>query len=260
MNPKESSGLSHFKWLDGQRLIFIFFFLFGSFGVIAVKEEGLGPIIAITFSIVVMLLYILYCGTRKYAVRADILGDNIYYLGFLFTLVSLAYTLYRFTSTDNEIDQIIQNFGIALSTTLVGVVGRVYFNQTRDEEEALADPIMIDSNALNFEDALHRSMMVIEAFGEQQEKSVEPLLNMVNTLQHTARAYSELSNAISSSTENMTQEMARFEEQYSKLNTLIQDRAAKSSESIATLQKGLKQIAHMVGEVEGSGRDIGKHE
>ena len=78
----------------------------------------------------IMLCYIAFCGTR-----ADIIGDNIYYLGFLLTLVSLAYTLYKFTSADAEIDQIIKNFGIALSTTLIGVVGRVYFNQTHLESD-----------------------------------------------------------------------------------------------------------------------------
>jgi hypothetical protein len=80
-----------------------------------------------------MMAYIVFCGSRSYPIRPDIIGDNIYYLGFLFTLVSLAYTLYKFTSADNEIDQIIKNFGIALSTTLIGVVGRVYFNQTHDQ-------------------------------------------------------------------------------------------------------------------------------
>ena len=32
--------------------------------------------------------------TKRYRLREDKVGDNIYYLGFLFTLVSLAYALH----------------------------------------------------------------------------------------------------------------------------------------------------------------------
>jgi len=135
MQKTNSSALGQFNWFDGQRLTFVIFFLAGAIAVITLKETGFGPFITIACSFLIMSLYIAYCGTRPYAIRAEIIGDNIYYLGFLFTLVSLAYTLYKFTSSDTEIDQIIKNFGIALSTTLIGVVGRVYFNQTSDEEE-----------------------------------------------------------------------------------------------------------------------------
>src|SRR5690349_11598328 len=40
-------------------------------------------------------------------------GDNLYYMGFLFTLTSLGVALYRFNATDS-IEAIVQNFGLAV--------------------------------------------------------------------------------------------------------------------------------------------------
>lgn len=64
-------------------------------------------------------------------------GDNLYYMGFLFTLTSLGTSLYRF-SAGASIDDIVQNFGVAVSSTIVGVALRIFFNQMR------RDPLDID--------------------------------------------------------------------------------------------------------------------
>jgi len=58
-------------------------------------------------------------------------GDDLYYLGLLFTLVSLIYALVSsFTFGDGDpgpkkIDKLIGNFGIALLSTVAGILGRV---------------------------------------------------------------------------------------------------------------------------------------
>ena len=66
-------------------------------------------------------------------------GDNLYYVGFLYTLISLAVSLYRFTSdgeTEDDTDVIVQGFGVALSSTVFGLIGRVYVNQSAADEPA----------------------------------------------------------------------------------------------------------------------------
>ena len=57
-------------------------------------------------------------------------GDNLYYMGFLFTLTSLAVSLYQF-STVGSAEQIVQNFGIAIASTIAGITLRIMFNQMR---------------------------------------------------------------------------------------------------------------------------------
>jgi len=65
-------------------------------------------------------------------------GDDVYYLGLLYTLISLAVSLYRF-NTEGQTDDIISNFGIAISSTICGLAGRILLADTKvrvDEIEA----------------------------------------------------------------------------------------------------------------------------
>ncbi|MBX5195726.1 hypothetical protein HJB82_10360 [Rhizobium sp. NZLR10] len=64
-------------------------------------------------------------------------GDNLYYMGFLYTLTSLGASLFRF-SAGASVDDIVQNFGVAVSSTIVGVTLRIFFNQMRH------DPLDVD--------------------------------------------------------------------------------------------------------------------
>ncbi|SCB42070.1 hypothetical protein [Rhizobium multihospitium] len=64
-------------------------------------------------------------------------GDNLYYMGFLFTLSSLGVSLYLFAG-ETSIETIVRNFGIAVTSTIAGVTLRILFNQMR------RDPIDIE--------------------------------------------------------------------------------------------------------------------
>lgn len=89
--------------------------------------------------ILLMLSYFLAClGTLKgLRLHNEQAGDNLYYMGFLFTLTSLGVSLYRF-SAGASVDDIVQNFGVAVSSTIVGVTLRIFFNQMR------RDPLDVD--------------------------------------------------------------------------------------------------------------------
>lgn len=75
------------------------------------------------------------------------IGDNCYYLGFCITLASLAWTLYGLGSAAGDaalINDVISGFGVALSSTVVGVMARVILLQFRvdlaaREKEARSD-------------------------------------------------------------------------------------------------------------------------
>ncbi len=69
-------------------------------------------------------------GARLFRLRDDQSGDNLYYMGFLFTLTSLAVSLYQFSAAGSA-EQIVQNFGIAIASTIAGITLRIMFNQMR---------------------------------------------------------------------------------------------------------------------------------
>lgn len=75
--------------------------------------------------------------------RADQAGDNCYYLGLIYTLSSLSYAIFTF-DPDNTATTIVQGFGIALVTTILGLVLRVFFNQGRPDLENIEQQVRLE--------------------------------------------------------------------------------------------------------------------
>jgi chromosome segregation ATPase len=70
--------------------------------------------------------------------QEDRLGDDLYYLGLTYTLVSVAHALYAFSSAAN-VDRLVSDFSVALLTTLVGIVGRVLLYEKHAARRAPAE-------------------------------------------------------------------------------------------------------------------------
>lgn len=123
--------------------VYLFFVAFGGglslyFGL---KLLGFGQLSQTVAIISTMLLYAgAVAKVPRLRVRLDQAGDNAYYLGLLFTLVSMAVTLYEFRGTAlgdagaperSGVEQIIANFGVALGSTIAGIFLRVLLHQMR---------------------------------------------------------------------------------------------------------------------------------
>ncbi|MDP2377621.1 hypothetical protein [Reyranella sp.] len=72
--------------------------------------------------------------------RPDRLGDNFYYMGFVFTLASMSAALVQLQS-GREVDALVGSFGIALFSTILGIAGRVAFIQMRTEVEDVEERV-----------------------------------------------------------------------------------------------------------------------
>jgi hypothetical protein len=91
--------------------------------------------------VLIMIAYAVVLGAVPlFHLRDDQSGDNLYYMGFLFTLTSLAVSLYQFSAAGSA-EQIVQNFGIAIASTIAGIALRILFNQMR------RDPIEVEATA-----------------------------------------------------------------------------------------------------------------
>ncbi|MCB1883088.1 MAG: hypothetical protein KDG89_03675 [Geminicoccaceae bacterium] len=89
--------------------------------------------------------------TKRFRLPEDRAGESVYYLGFLYTLVSLACALYEFAQATGEVEPLIADFGIALTTTILGLALRVAFAQGR------RDPIEFEHEArIELSDAVRR--------------------------------------------------------------------------------------------------------
>ena len=113
----------------------------------------------------------------KFKLTSEQAGDNCYYLGFIFTLISLAFALYDFVGGGDRI-LIVQDFGIALSTTIVGLLLRVLFSQSRLDPEHVesATREALTKSAREMRDELHRVTIDFNSFRRYYQQSLNTAL------------------------------------------------------------------------------------
>ena len=139
---------SHFVWLS--RVPFLIAALCGGGSLLLLKHFAIDQVyITATACAIIVAYWAIVASVPVLRIREDQLGDNCYYLGFLFTLASLAYALYQF-GISGSVEQIVANFGLALGSTITGILLRVLINQARrdmleteqDARMALADAVV----------------------------------------------------------------------------------------------------------------------
>src|SRR6202012_769282 len=111
-------------------LVFFGVVIFGSGYIIFSKRHDFGALAATAAPVLVMVGYAVLLGARLFRLRDDQSGDNLYYMGFLFTLTSLAVSRYQFSAAGSA-EQIVQNFGSSIASTIAGITLRIMFNQMR---------------------------------------------------------------------------------------------------------------------------------
>ena len=200
----------------------IFFFLMFVIGAVLLAFAKVLPIpsyfllsqgtISVIVAFVLMLGYGL-CITVVPAtkLRLDVAADNLYYLGFLYTLSSLAFAL-----TVDDVDKILSNFGVAIASTLIGIAARVSLNQLRvdpnDVEEASRIELSeatrrvrreLDDTILQLSSFRNLSMQAMtEGFEDIEEKVDKISTNLLASIETTVeRSSASIELLVSGSTE-----------------------------------------------------------
>jgi hypothetical protein len=123
------------------RMWFFFMFATGAASIVLLDVFKQEKLYSIVISAAVIIVYAVAASiVPRLRARPDQVADNSYYLGLLFTLVSLSLALIRFASVEgtpgnssDATDAIIRNFGIAISSTIVGLALRVLVAQFRED-------------------------------------------------------------------------------------------------------------------------------
>ena len=123
-------------------LLFLGAFVLG-LGIIVVCKLLHAPALVLTLLVAALVVGygISVARIPRLQFRLDQAGDNAYYLGLLFTLTSMAWALYAVSqgvssdtgleSTHSAAEQIIGDFGVALGSTIAGILTRVVLHQMR---------------------------------------------------------------------------------------------------------------------------------
>lgn len=125
---------------ERDRLVFFVFFIVGAAWIWGTKSMGAGQLTATVFPGALMLVYasMLWDWYEKKP-KYSFAGDNLYYLGFLYTLTSLAHALVVFDIEEAGTETIITNFGIAILTTILGMALRILVGQRVEETAETVD-------------------------------------------------------------------------------------------------------------------------
>lgn len=154
------------------RGLFLFFAAAGFGGVLALKLTATNALASALTAVSLIIAYaVLTWRIPHYRLHPDRLGENCYYLGFLYTLASLSAALIVIEQAGEAgramaIERIIGDFGIALFSTIAGVALRVAFMQIRREVEDLEEEIRNDLRdvASALKDKLWLSVSDLESF------------------------------------------------------------------------------------------------
>jgi hypothetical protein len=133
------------KYNHLSKKMFIFLVIFGCIFIWTAKMLSISQLIITPLVVAIIPLYcFLSLRNKEFFIKEDQVGDNAYYMGFLFTLASLSHALFAFNNlSGNEINQIVGNFGVALWSTIAGIASRVYIAQLRQDIDEVEEDVKI---------------------------------------------------------------------------------------------------------------------
>jgi len=236
------------------RAAFVLLFLLGVGGSIGLKLIGTPPILIACFSAAVLILYALIAWiSGRIRLEPETIGDNCYYLGFLFTLSSLAFTLYlvegssQNSVTPVDIQVVISGFGVALSSTIVGVFLRVLLMQLRPDFVAKDREVRADINRAfaDFRKNMSGIQRQMKAFSTEsvqlaaeRDKRIQKFAEKAVKDQYKALSRSSdefsasLENSMSKAIEHAMSRMANFLAEANTKNAVSIEQACRSITSL----------------------------
>ncbi|HEY1932963.1 MAG TPA: hypothetical protein VGG99_13190 [Acetobacteraceae bacterium] len=170
------------------RGLFIIFAGLGFIGILSLKLNGAQGWWTVAIP---LLLMVTYAGITWYGgmfrLHPDRLGDNCYYMGFLFTLASLTAALLEVESRPIDaqgtlLEALIGNFGVALLSTIMGIALRVIFIQMRHEVEEIEDQVRLELQdaAARLKDQLGMAVLDMESFRLRTQQMLMQRLDEAN--------------------------------------------------------------------------------
>jgi len=218
-------------------VVFLLFVAAGCAYIVLAKLAGIGPFYVTFVPVGTMLAYaLLIYLARGLRLRDDQSGDNLYYMGFLFTLTSLGVSLYQFTAA-RAAEEIVQNFGIAIGSTIAGIGLRVIFNQMR------RDPVEVERMMrLELAEAARRVRRELDStvveFGHHRRSAQQAA---ADSFKHATEKFDEMVAKFLGSLEDITEKLAGPLEAGSRRSG---DAIAEASELIgAQLAESGRQIS-----------------
>ena len=202
-------------------------------------------LIIILVSIIPMIIYGIYVYFNRKKPNVNTIADSAYFLGFLFTITSISLALYFLTPNEKDLstqfNRIIQIFGFALITTIIGLLIKVCVVNLKPDLDDLSENIMgnLHESVSLFDDELVNAIERFQEVDQQLSDRYTDFTNKVirmekDTLEKTSghldhiitNSGQELEKFINESGQSLTTSM----EESSKTLTAIMTKVVKDIE------------------------------
>ena len=224
------------------RVVFLLAFVAATAGIIALRSFLPAYTWApAAWAALVLTLFFLYTLAGEGDGERD--GDNLYYLGLLFTLVSLGHSLYThdFVAGGEPAYAVVSGFGVALSSTVLGILYRAIVQSYQTDLTASETQIRRElGNAMgHFRTELYQwakdvgsfLLVVRQMFNEINEMlqessrlTCERMAEMANKLEHTTERLQEsLEKQQLQSAEDVGRAHEAMRQVIAQLDTLVGD-------------------------------------
>ena len=240
--------------LDDSRIKIVFgtVYILGSL-VIFFSSKFLTPFIAMLILILLMGSYIvgIFFLQKKMNlfIRDEQLGDSFYYLGFLFTLTALVATLLNINIESVSIEELLNNFGIAIITTLIGLTGRILFSQFRESFDELKE----ESEAKISESVRKLKTQLDSSIDILRQQSISIAQNTDKTLQDSSaslrRFMEENNKVLQETTEKSKKAIEEFNSRASEISLKL-SKINIPTDKFKEFEDGVSSIVGTLGKLE----------
>lgn len=244
------------------RGVLFLFLIGGSAAIIALKLLPVPIEYRIGIPIVLIVAYALLTISRtRFRLRYDQAGDNCYYMGFIFTLVSLGVALYQIrhgTSAQEFGIGVVRDFGLALSTTIAGIICRVSLTQLREDphdiEEATRRELIDYSRALSGQMQASVSMLA-----EVRRTTEDRLKNYVFEMSQVVGEHQRRTEELRDSTKTLSDSIGKLAADFASTEIptgKLREATGATMNAISALNETLVRANAALADIEGTSRKV----
>jgi methyl-accepting chemotaxis protein len=236
------------------RVAFLTFFAIGSFFIVLsgfIADRLVGPFfLGLLVPIGLMLVY-WAVGSRAPAVRLkkESFADSIYYLGFLFTLVSLGSALFYLSGEEKTLSVVVSKFGLALATTILGLairVSEVSFSRSFGESKEAAQEklsLAVDRFTNDLEMTCDKMEILLSSMAESVETA--GALASQTTEESSEKISKTLAESVELIEDTIRESTGKISGQHEQLAQSTQEDLKKS---ISRIGQSIDQLAEQIEE------------
>jgi len=250
LNDKNDKKVLFFSFFTGFILIILFRYILADNTSTSFTYFDWIAVIAAVGIIILYCIYILKTKDRS-GLSVDRASDNAYYLGLLFTLVSLSISLIKLatsfnsesTETYSTVLILLPDFGLALFSTIAGIMGRIFLQQFRN------DPLDIETEAREelgnaireLRSSIGTIVVNLNNLSEQTKVSLTELNS--NVSQVIQKTTNESMDTINKVTQNLSNLGNTSQKQIETMNNLSNTVFEQTKEVLAFIKQEMTSIS-----------------